>query len=83
MPANNDAAYQRSRAEYLLARIADLGGPASQGGTVYRAVLSTELRDAGTTRVETHSYFDAEGNAVGAATWIARKTDSGWEGEGA
>lgn len=83
MPASSEAAYQRSRAEYLLARIAELGGPASRGGTVHRAVLSTELRDAATTRVETHRYFDADGNPVGTATWIARKVDGGWEGEGA
>lgn len=75
------AQYERQRAEYLLDRIAELGGPAISGGAVASARLRVDLEDgeAGPVRVETHTYFDANGSELGAAVWRAREVNGLWE----
>ena len=76
-----DIRYQRERAEYLLDRIAELGGPVATGGTVASARLQreTDHDDAGPLLVETHTYLDASGNVLGSAVWRARSVGGAWE----
>lgn len=76
-----DVRYQRERAEHLLSRIAELGGPASAGGTVASARLhrDTGRDDQGLILVETHTHFDSSGNVLGSAVWRARSVNGRWE----